>query len=132
MRGKEGAADYRYFPEPDVPPVILDEETIAKFSQIPELPDQKKARYMKEFKLSAYDAAVICEDLALVKYFETMINNKADPKLATNWMMVELLGRLKKTDFTIESSPVSAKTLSELTSKIKDDTINGKGAKKTS
>jgi aspartyl-tRNA(Asn)/glutamyl-tRNA(Gln) amidotransferase subunit B len=129
MRGKEGAADYRYFPEPDIPPVTLDDETLAKYSQIPELPDQKRERYMKDLGINAYDAGVLTAEPELAEFFETLIEHKATPKMAVSWMSTELMGRLNKAGLSIEASPVSALKLSELIVRIEDGTISGKAGK---
>jgi len=129
MRGKEGAADYRYFPEPDIPPVVLDDELLADGMDIPELPDEKRERYVKSYGLSAYDANVITADLDLVSYFENLVETDAKPKNLVSWMNVELAGRLKKEGISFNDSPISAVTLGKLVQRIEDNTINGKGGK---
>jgi len=129
MRGKEGAADYRYFPEPDIPPVTLDDEMLKKYSIIPELPDQKRERYVKDFGISAYDAGVLTAEPELAEFFENLIAHKATPKMAVSWMSVELLGRLNKAGLSIETSPVSSLKLAELIVRIEDNTISGKAGK---
>lgn len=129
MRGKEGAADYRYFPEPDIPPVTLDDEMIKTCSIIPELPDQKRERYIKEFGISGYDAGVLTQEPELADFFEDLISHKATPKMAVSWMSVELLGRLNKIGASIETSPVSSQKLAKLIARIEDNSISAKAAK---
>ncbi|CAA6820537.1 MAG: Aspartyl-tRNA(Asn) amidotransferase subunit B (EC @ Glutamyl-tRNA(Gln) amidotransferase subunit B (EC [uncultured Sulfurovum sp.] len=129
MRGKEEAADYRYFPDPDLRPLVVTQEMIDEALQMPELPDAKIKRYTEELGVKRYDALVICAEKELAYYFEDMLATGASPKNAVNWLTTELLGRLKKTEFDITTSPVSAAKLGELVSKIDDGTISGKGAK---
>ncbi len=129
MRGKEEAADYRYFPEPDLPPLVVTEAMIAEAKEMPELPDAKVKRYVEELKIKKYDALVICSEKELAYFFEDILKAGASAKNAVNWLTTELLGRLKKTEFTLSTSPVSASKLGELVSKIDDGTISGKGAK---
>lgn len=129
MRSKENAHDYRYFPDPDLLPLILSDELIDKIRQgMPELPDEKKARYMRDFGLSAYDAAVLTAEKESAEYFEQLVKD-VDAKLAANWMMAELFGRLNKASLSIENSPVNAKKFRGLLALIADDTISGKIAK---
>jgi aspartyl-tRNA(Asn)/glutamyl-tRNA(Gln) amidotransferase subunit B len=129
MRGKEEAADYRYFPDPDLRPLVVTDEMIAEAKKMPELPDAKVKRYVEELKIKKIDALVLCSTKELAYYFEEMIETGASAKSSVNWLNTELLGRLKKTGFNISNSPVSATKLGELVSKIDDGTINGKGAK---
>ncbi len=129
MRGKEEAADYRYFPDPDLRPLIVTDEMIAEAKIMPELPDAKVKRYVEELGLKSYDAHVITIDKELATYFEEMLENGAVAKTAVTWLTSELLGRLNKAGVSIEDSPVDAKTLGTLVSKITDNTISGKGAK---
>ena len=129
MRGKEEAADYRYFPDPDLRPLKVTAQMIAKAKEIPELPEQKVQRYINELKLKEYDANVIASQKELASYFEEMLEAKIEPKNATTWLTSELLGRLNKQSLDITSSPVDAKTLATLIAKIEDGTISGKGAK---
>lgn len=129
MRGKEGAADYRYFPEPDIPPVTLDDEMIKICSIIPELPDQKRERYIKDFGISSYDAGVLTQEPELAEFFEDLTSHKATPKMAVSWMSVELLGRLNKIGASIETSPVSSQKLAKLITRIEDNSISAKAAK---
>lgn len=129
MRGKEEAADYRYFPDPDLRPLIVTDEMIAKAKEMPELPDAKVKRYIDELGLKRYDALVLCSTKELAQFFEDMLKSGASAKASVNWLNTELLGRLNKAGFNITNSPVSAKKLGELVSKIDNGTINGKGAK---
>ncbi len=129
MRGKEEAADYRYFPDPDLRPLIVTDEMIAEAKIMPELPDAKVKRYVEELGLKSYDAHVITIDKEMAYYFEEMLENGAVAKTAVTWLTSELLGRLNKAGISIEDSPVDAKTLGTLVSKITDNTISGKGAK---
>ncbi|NPA28312.1 MAG: Asp-tRNA(Asn)/Glu-tRNA(Gln) amidotransferase subunit GatB [Epsilonproteobacteria bacterium] len=129
MRGKEDSADYRYFPDPDLRPVILTEEMLKEGSKLPELPDEKVERYVNELKIKKEDAQIITAQKELANYFEELIELGVEPKSAVNWLNSELIGRLKKENLDITSSPVDAKTLASLISKIADGTISGKGAK---
>ncbi len=128
MRGKEDAADYRYFPDPDLLPVIVTDEMIAEFSVIPELPDAKKERLVKEFGIPAYDAGVICSTKEMAAYFEEMLSVGISGKAATTWLTVELQGRFSE-GMNVATSPVSAKTLGTIVKRIEDGTISGKAAK---
>lgn len=129
MRSKEDAHDYRYFPDPDLLPLIITQEFVDKIkASLPELPDDKKARYVKEYGLSDYDAAVLTSDKAFTEYYET-VAKAVDPKLASNWITAELFGRLNKLEKSIEESPVSAAALTGLLKLIADNTISGKIAK---
>jgi aspartyl-tRNA(Asn)/glutamyl-tRNA(Gln) amidotransferase subunit B len=129
MRGKEEAADYRYFPDPDLRPLTVTEEMIDEAKIMPELPDAKIKRYIEVLGLKKYDALVLTANKELAYFFETMLEAGAKAKTAVNWLTTELLGRLKKSSLGIETSTVSALKLGELVSKIDDGTINGKGAK---
>jgi aspartyl-tRNA(Asn)/glutamyl-tRNA(Gln) amidotransferase subunit B len=129
MRSKEDAHDYRYFPDPDLLPLELTEEYVQKLREdLPELPDEKKERYVIHMGLSAYDAAVIVADKTTAGFFEEVAEGH-DPKMAANWVTGELFGALKKGGHDIEDSPVSSKQLSGLLDLIKDKTISGKIAK---
>jgi aspartyl-tRNA(Asn)/glutamyl-tRNA(Gln) amidotransferase subunit B len=129
MRSKEDAHDYRYFPDPDLLPLEFSEEFVENIRKtLPELPDEKKARYTGEMGLSAYDASVIVAEKATADYFEA-VAAKVEPKLAANWITAELFGRLNKLGLGIDASPVSADALVELLCLITDDTISGKIAK---
>jgi len=129
MRGKEEAADYRYFPDPDLRPLIVTDDMIAEAKIMPELPDAKVKRYIEELGIKSYDAHVITLDKEMAYYFEEMLEHGAAPKTAVTWLTSELLGRLNKAGFSIEDSPIDAKTLGTVVSKITDNTISGKGAK---
>lgn len=129
MRSKEDAIDYRYFPDPDLVPLIITQSLIDEVrAEMPEMPEAKKARYIKDFGLSEYDAGVLTASTEISGYFEKVVA-KHDPKLATNWITSELFGRLNKMALTIEDSPVSADMMIELLDLIKDETISGKIAK---
>jgi len=129
MRGKEEAADYRYFPDPDLRPLIVTAEMIEEAKIMPELPDAKVKRYVEALGIKKADALVITSNKELANYFEEMLEQGAVAKTAVTWLTSELLGRLNKAGFTIENSPVDAKALGELVAKISDNTISGKGAK---
>ncbi|HIP28087.1 MAG TPA: Asp-tRNA(Asn)/Glu-tRNA(Gln) amidotransferase subunit GatB [Sulfurovum sp.] len=129
MRGKEEAADYRYFPDPDLRPLIVTQEMIDEAKIMPELPDAKVKRYVEELGIKLSDAHVITSDKEMAYYFESMLEQGAVAKTAVTWLTSELLGRLNKAGFNIVNSPVDAKTLGTLVAKISDDTISGKGGK---
>jgi len=128
MRGKEDAADYRYFPDPDLLPVIITDEMMEKYSKIPELPDEKKERFVKEFGLKEYDASVITASLETANFFDEMMKEGISGKNASTWLTVELPSRLGE-GVTLETSPVQAITLATIVKKIEDGTISGKAAK---
>ncbi len=129
MRTKEDAHDYRYFPDPDLLPLEISEEFINKLRKdLPELPDDKKERYINAMGLSKYDASVLVADKETAKYFEEVAKGH-DAKMAANWITAELFARLNKNGENIENSPVSAKELGGLLSLITDNTISGKMAK---
>ncbi|RLA69873.1 MAG: Asp-tRNA(Asn)/Glu-tRNA(Gln) amidotransferase GatCAB subunit B [Epsilonproteobacteria bacterium] len=128
MRGKEEAADYRYFPEPDLLKAVVTDEMFDKYSKIPELPDEKRARLVEEYGMRAYDASVITAELETAHYFESMLEEGISAKNAITWLTVELPGRLKG-GMTVATSPVNAKTLGTLVKRIEDKTISGKAAK---
>jgi len=129
MRSKEDAHDYRYFPDPDLLPLVISEAWVEKIKAgLPELPDEKKHRFVEQYGLSPYDAAVLAVDRAKADYFETVAKGR-DSKLASNWVTTELFGALNKADKSISDSPVSAERLGKLIDLIKDDTISGRIAK---
>ena len=129
MRSKEDAHDYRYFPDPDLLPLEVSDDFIKKLQlEIPELPDEKKKRFIEKFKLSPYEANILVSDIETSKYFEDVIK-KSDVKLATNWIIGELFAALNEKDLEISESPISAGNLSKLINLIKDGTISGKIAK---
>jgi len=130
MRSKEDAHDYRYFSDPDLLPLNLTEERIEACKEVmPELPDQLKARFMEEYKLSPYDASVLTLSREFASFYEALVSGKRDPKICANWMTVELFGALNKMGREITESPVSPDQLGELVDMISDDTISGKIAK---
>ncbi len=130
MRSKEEANDYRYFPDPDLLPVIITEEYRQQVrGELPELPEQKQQRYMDELGLSAYDAGVITSSLALSGYFETVTEKTGDAKLSANWITGELSARLNREEVEIDKAAVDAEAFALLLKRIKDNTISGKIAK---
>lgn len=130
MRSKEDAHDYRYFPDPDLLPVRLSDEYINQVRvTLPELPDQKKDRYINELGLTAYDAGVISGDQEVANYFEEILKSVDNAKLASNWITVELFGRLNKNSVPFSECKISAEKMAELVSLIEDNTISGKIAK---
>ncbi|WP_264317917.1 Asp-tRNA(Asn)/Glu-tRNA(Gln) amidotransferase subunit GatB [Acidithiobacillus thiooxidans] len=129
MRSKEEANDYRYFPDPDLLPLVLDEARIEKVRQsLPELPDAKRERFMQAYQLSAYDAGVLTSGRDLADYYESVADG-VEGKLAANWVMGDLLGALNKAGVEIQDCPVSAEKLRLLVQRIEDKTISGKIAK---
>ena len=129
MRSKEDAHDYRYFPDPDLLPLEFDDQFIEDIkSKIPELPDQKKDRFIEKFKLSPYEATILVSDLETSKYFEKVIKN-SDVKLSANWITGELFALLNEKNIEIDQSPISPENLSKLINLISDGTISGKIAK---
>jgi len=129
MRSKEEAHDYRYFPDPDLLPLVLDPALIERIrASMPELPDAKKARFIADFKLSPYDAGVLVAEQSTAHYFEAVAKGR-DAKLAANWVTGDLFGALNKLGLGIEASPISADALGGLIDLIADDTISGKIAK---
>ncbi|MBU2737745.1 Asp-tRNA(Asn)/Glu-tRNA(Gln) amidotransferase subunit GatB [Acidithiobacillus sp. ATCC 19703] len=129
MRSKEEANDYRYFPDPDLLPLVLEEARIEKVRQsLPELPDAKRERFMQAYQLSAYDAGVLTAGRDLADYYESVADG-VEGKLAANWVMGDLLGALNKAGVEIQDCPVSAEKLRLLVQRIEDKTISGKIAK---
>ena len=133
MRSKEDAHDYRYFPDPDLLPLEVTDEFIEKLkADIPELPDDKKKRFIDEFKVSAYEATILVSDIDTAKYFEEVVakmGKNRDMKLAVNWITGELFAVLNNKNLEISQSPISAKNLAKLINLIKNGTISGKIAK---
>lgn len=140
MRSKEDALDYRYFPDPDLPILVISEERVENIRKtLPELPRAKIDRYMNDYGLSMYDAKVLTSEFEIAEYFEKSIDiyksinknfsEKKSVKLICNWISVELFSRLKKNNLDIKLSPISEKDLAELIKLIEDDTISGKIAK---
>ena len=131
MRSKEEAHDYRYMPEPDLVPIVTTEEEIEAYRKgLPELPDARRERYMKEFGLSAYDAGIITASRAMAEYFEACLAGGADAKSAANWIMGDLAKNLNAEGKTIEESPVEASRLAQMLALIEKGTISSKIAKK--
>lgn len=130
MRSKEEANDYRYFPDPDLLPVIIEPAFLDEIrGELPELPQQKRERFESQFGLSAYDASVLSAQRELADYFEQVQRECGDAKLAANWVMGELSSLLNREDLDISESPVSAGQLGGMIARIKDNTISGKIAK---
>jgi aspartyl-tRNA(Asn)/glutamyl-tRNA(Gln) amidotransferase subunit B len=130
MRSKEVANDYRYFPEPDLLPVVIDDAYIETIrSTLPELPADKRQRFLTQYGLSKYDANVLSDSRALADYFESVTAECGDAKIAANWVQVELLGQLNRNERSIENCPVSAANLGGLIRRILDHSISGKIAK---
>ena len=130
MRSKEEAHDYRYFPDPDLLPLKIKQSFVDNLKQkLPELPDQKKDRFIKKFKLTPYESNVLVSEIDISNYFEEVIKN-ADIKLAKNWIIVELFAVLNEKNLNIKDSPVSPKNLASLINTITSGEISGKIAKK--
>lgn len=130
MRGKEEAHDYRYFPDPDLLPLVIDDEWIEKIKKnLPELPDARKKRFMDQYELPSYDAELLTSDRALADYFENCTREFPHPKKVSNWVMGSLLGLLNAQEKTIEESPVSAVDLARLLALVEEGVISGKIAK---
>ncbi|HIX61235.1 MAG TPA: Asp-tRNA(Asn)/Glu-tRNA(Gln) amidotransferase subunit GatB, partial [Candidatus Halomonas stercoripullorum] len=130
MRTKEEANDYRYFPCPDLLPVVLDQAYIDHLRDtLPELPDEKRARFENDLGLSTYDASVLSATREMADYFDEVKDVCGDAKQAANWVQSELAGALNREGLSIQESPVSARQLGELIVRVMDDTINGKAAK---
>ena len=131
MRSKEEANDYRYFPDPDLLPLILEPALIEQIrADLPELPQEKRERMIREYALSAYDAGVLASSRELAQYFETVVKlSGVAPKLAANWVAVELASALNKENLDITQSPVNATRFAGLIKRIHDETISGKIAK---
>ena len=129
MRSKEDAHDYRYFPDPDLLPLKLEQSFVDGIkAKLPEMPDARKARFMADYGLPEYDARILTADAIKADFYETVAKGR-DAKIASNWTMVELFGALNKADLEVEDSPVSAEMLGGLLDRIADDTISGKIAK---
>ena len=128
MRGKEEAADYRYFPDPDLLPVFIDEELMREGREVPELPDEKKARYVSEYGIKESDAEVLVGSLELCSYFEEMLGFRVFPKGAITWLNTELLGRLKG-ELTLQNCGIPSQLLATLLKRVEESKISGKSAK---
>lgn len=131
MRSKEEANDYRYFPDPDLLPLIITNEEIEQVRrELPELPQQKRERFMSQYGLSAYDASILVSSKDMATFYENVVKESGDqPKLAANWIISELLGALNKAGLELTESPISSAQLGKLISRIADSTISGKIAK---
>lgn len=130
MRGKEEAHDYRYFPDPDLVPLRVDGKWIEEIRQgLPELPDQKKERFVKDYKIPEYDAEILTSTRAMANYYEECVGLFPEPKTVSNWMMGDLLRELKHDEREIEECPVTPKHLAEMLKMLKEGTISGKIAK---
>ncbi|MBC6423317.1 MAG: Asp-tRNA(Asn)/Glu-tRNA(Gln) amidotransferase subunit GatB [Hormoscilla sp. SP12CHS1] len=130
MRSKEGSSDYRYFPEPDLPPIEVSKEQLAAWkSQLPELPAQKRDRYESKLELSAYDARVLTDDRAVAEYFETAVAANANPKQAANWVMGDIAAYLNANKLGITEIAITPEALAEMVKLIEDKTISSKIAK---
>ena len=131
LRTKSDAQDYRYFPEPDLIPVVVTQQEMNQWkSELPELPEAKVARFVSEYSIPLYDAVVLTTDKALANYFETVVRDyKGEAKKASNWIMVELLSLLNEFNVGVEKSPVAAFVLANLLNAIHENRISGKQAK---
>ena len=129
MRSKEESHDYRYFPDPDLPPLLISNEKINKLKKsLPELPDEKKNRFIKEFKLSEYDAEVIVNDKDIAIFFEQTVKNR-DPKIVTSWITVELFSYLKKNQIDINDNDISPEKIGEFIDLISNGIISNRQGK---
>lgn len=128
MRSKEEANDYRYFPDPDLPPLVIDEAFIESVrATMPELPVARRTRFIEELEIAAADAQALCADRQTADYFEAVFEDrKFAPKLAANWMLGELFARLNKEDMALADAPVSARLMGDLITRVDDGTLSGK------
>ncbi|MEO8564809.1 MAG: Asp-tRNA(Asn)/Glu-tRNA(Gln) amidotransferase GatCAB subunit B, partial [Betaproteobacteria bacterium] len=130
MRSKEDAQEYRYFPDPDLPPLAIDEAWIERIrADMPELPEAMRTRLMREYALPAADAAMLVSHREMASYFERLVAAGADPRLAGNWLLGEVSAALNKAEIDIADAPVSATVLAGMLKRIADGTISGKLAK---
>src|SRR3989304_2222446 len=130
MRSKEEAHDYRYFPEPDLLPLIVEEKEIINIKKtLPELPQEKRERFVKDYGLPSYDAGVLTAEKATADFYEACVKKFQEPKTVSNWVMGELLKLLNENSLDIKTSPVAPEKLAELLTLIKDGLISGKIAK---
>ncbi|HQP26050.1 MAG TPA: Asp-tRNA(Asn)/Glu-tRNA(Gln) amidotransferase GatCAB subunit B, partial [Smithellaceae bacterium] len=130
MRSKEEAHDYRYFPDPDLVKVVVDEDWIAKIREsLPELPVEKRERFIREYQIPAYDAGVLTADKALALYYEDVVRLCGKPKQASNWVMGDVLRFLNEGKRDIRQCPISARSLADMINLIEEGTISGKMAK---
>ena len=129
MRSKEDAHDYRYFPDPDLLPLVLDEDWVASLrAELPELPDAKRARFVRQYGIPFYDAGVLVAEQVIADFYETVATGR-DGKVVANWVIGDFFAGLNRTGHTIENSPVSAVALGKLLDLMADSTINGRIAK---
>jgi|TARA_R100000005_G_scaffold72138_1_gene39556 aspartyl-tRNA(Asn)/glutamyl-tRNA(Gln) amidotransferase subunit B len=127
MRSKEVANDYRYFPEPDLLPVVIEQSWVDSIrASLPELPAAKRERFIADYGLSAYDASVLAAERPLADFYEAVVKDCGDAKIAANWVQVELLGQLNRSDLALSQSPVDAQALAALLQRILDGSISGK------
>ena len=130
MRAKEESSDYRYFPDPDLPPLHISQEYIDQIREtLPELPDQKRSRYIADYSLSKYDASILTSEKSVADYFDDVLKHTVSPKMAANWIAAELFGKLNKESIQIEDSPIKPNQLASLIQSIESDVISGKIAK---
>jgi aspartyl-tRNA(Asn)/glutamyl-tRNA(Gln) amidotransferase subunit B len=130
MRSKEEAHDYRYFPDPDLVPILVDDAWIEKIrKELPELPLNKRERFIKDYQIPAYDAGVLTADKALANYYEEVVKLCAKPKTASNWVMGDVLKFLNEEKRDIRQCPITAKSLADMIRLIEEGTISGKMAK---
>jgi aspartyl-tRNA(Asn)/glutamyl-tRNA(Gln) amidotransferase subunit B len=130
MRSKEEAHDYRYFPEPDLPPLVVDTAWVDEVrASLPELPAARRARFASQYQLPAYDAGVLTQERSVADYFEEVARFTGDAKSASNWVMTEILRKLKDDERPLASSPVSPGALAGLIRLIGAGTVSGKTAK---
>ncbi|BCL77356.1 aspartyl/glutamyl-tRNA(Asn/Gln) amidotransferase subunit B [Jeongeupia sp. HS-3] len=130
MRSKEDAHDYRYFPDPDLPPLVISDEWIARVkSELPELPAAMQARFAEQYGIPAYDASTLTASKALAAFFEATVAAGADAKLASNWLMGDVSATLNREELDISACPVSSSALAGLIRRVSDNTINNKTAK---
>jgi aspartyl-tRNA(Asn)/glutamyl-tRNA(Gln) amidotransferase subunit B len=131
MRTKEDAQDYRYFPDPDLLPLLVEEDLIERMrTELPELPAARRERFVREYRLPAYDAGVLTVSRAAADYFEALVReSNAEPKLCANWQMGELAAALNRDERDIGSSPITPRMLAGLVRRVGDGTISGKAAK---
>ena len=133
MRGKEEAHDYRYFPDPDLVPVVIDETWIADIQKgLPELPLAKRERFVRDYGIPSYDAAVLTTSRALADYYEEVVRLSNEPKPASNWVMGDVLRFLNEEKRDIRDCPIRPESLAEMIRLIQDGTISGKMAKEVS
>jgi aspartyl-tRNA(Asn)/glutamyl-tRNA(Gln) amidotransferase subunit B len=127
MRGKEEAHDYRYFPDPDLVPLRIDEKWVDEIRRsLPELPDEKKERFVRQYQIPEYDAEILTSAKAMATYYEESVRLFPEPKTVSNWMMGDLLRELKQDEREIDQCPVTPEHLAEMLSMIKEGTISGK------